>query len=381
LAGSGEHAVGLYQELTPRDGNRPAAAAVVRLPQTDLHALKTNCSVPLCHHPRGSHQEPERNSLCLCGPDLLAAGRHLFAIATVENPYGLGAHPQRRPAGLHSCGSPADDHDPWPRSAAIPVVDTPEKRESIFDQRASRFARHAQEATPLSSDGKNRRFVTTLQQGFQLHIHSETLAGPDIHSGPDQYIDLRIKDVPGQTIRGDSVAEHPARFSLRLEDRHTVSGEPEVVGRGQACGTGADDGDPFGTLERGRWSICRELTLQVGDKPFERTDGNRFINATTPTCILAGMVAHTTADPGQRASPADDLERLVKTFLGPLRRRGWRRRASNKLIGVLQFAGVPARSPVRFARVVNAIRPTSEGEGRTTSPFSIGDESWEEDER
>ena len=80
-------------------------------------------------------------------------------------------------------------------------------------------------------------------------VHGEVLAELDIAGSRDAQLkdafNFPIKDLLGEAILGNPVAEHTAESGQFLKDRNLVAQAPEVVSRREAGRTTADDSHFF----------------------------------------------------------------------------------------------------------------------------------------
>ncbi len=112
-----------------------------------------------------------------------------------------------------------------------------------------------------------------------------------------------------QSILRDSVAHHAARLGLSIKDGDLVPGDCGVVGRSQAGGTGADDGDSLpggGGDFRAPGGVPAQIP--IGDESLHIVDADRVVDQIAPAVGLAGVGADAATGGREGVAVLDDAD-------------------------------------------------------------------------
>jgi hypothetical protein len=166
--------------------------------------------------------------------------------------------------------------------------------------------------------------VAVIQQGGDVvHTRLETQFDALVHD----LLDFPVEAIPGETVRRNTHAHHPARDRQRIEHGRGMAQPDEVQASSQPCRTRADDGDAFA----GRRRVVLEgrardgLVAHVGqigtvgirpirDKALEAHDIDRIVDKAPAARVLALAVADAPAHRGERVLAPDGPVGIRETF-------------------------------------------------------------------
>ena len=154
-------------------------------------------------------------------------------------------------------------------------------------------ARHRQAAAALAPNGPQNGVVVLLQ-GLDADVLANLGVQLDLDLAHIQdALDLGIELVAGHAVAWDTELEHAAEPDVGLEDGAGVALAAQLIGRGQAGGPAADDGDAL-------------AAVRSGDEPVAVGDGgvaDELLDGVDPDEIL-DLVAVAAVLTGGRADPA-----------------------------------------------------------------------------
>ncbi len=124
----------------------------------------------------------------------------------------------------------------------------------------------------LRTAERHQHRIVLLQQFIQRQVLPQRPTPVEPHSHSQQPADLPVQNPGRQPELGHRPPEHAARFGLGVVKRHGVAMPPQIEGRRQPGGAGADNGDflggrPTGLRIRGRLGFVdfRQVALQAAD--------------------------------------------------------------------------------------------------------------------
>ncbi len=168
---------------------------------------------------------------------------------------------------------------------------------------------------------------------------------------------LGVEHVARQPVLRNAEAHHAAGERTGLDDLDAVAEPPQVIRRGQARGSGADDEHALAALGFGRRELPAALQRFVAEEALDRVDADRLVELAAVARGLARVIAD---------APHDRRQRIV---LGQRSPRGFVVAG----LGVIQpaldvlagRAGVVARrQAIQIDRPVGAPRAGLVGEAR-----------------
>jgi hypothetical protein len=120
------------------------------------------------------------------------------------------------------------------------------------------------------------------------------------HAEPLDPFELVTEDVAGEAVRGDAVAHHPARLRSRVAYLDLVTEPCQVIRRGQAARPSTDHQHPLAAGLRRRVERPALLAGQVAEEAFHRVDRHRGVEPLAIADVLAGVIADSAVNRGQR---------------------------------------------------------------------------------
>ncbi len=154
----------------------------------------------------------------------------------------LAPQAQRRPGGVEGDEAAADDDDPAAEVHAEPAVHVQEVVDGL-DDAVLLDARDLEVAAARHADGEEDRLEPLALQGREAELGRKGCAQLQGDAEREDLVDLGADEGAGKPVLRDAEAHHSARLLGGLEDRDRVTEERQVVRRGEARRTGADDGD------------------------------------------------------------------------------------------------------------------------------------------
>ena len=176
--------------------------------------------------------------------ELVLAGRDLVGPAPVDHFHGLAAgHAQGRAAGVHGDIAAADDHNGLGQFRALARIDAAQERDPV-DHILVVLSGDAHGLAPPGADGEQHRVMAL----FQL-FHGDAVAERRVEMQRDagalveEAVHVLFDDVGRAAEPGDAPDHHAAGPVRHLIDVDLVAGDREVVRRGEAGRSGADNAD------------------------------------------------------------------------------------------------------------------------------------------
>ena len=235
--------------------------------------------------------------------DFEAAGGHGLPVLQTEHPDGAGAQPMGV-SGAVDGHVAAADHDhvageglPFLEGAAQ-IADGDVRSHGVV-------AGHPGPPAALAADGDVERLVALLLQLGDGHILADLHAAPDLRAELPDHVDLSVDDVLFQLVAGDAVGHHAAGAGILFKHSGTVAHNGQVVGRAEAGGACADDGDFLvkAAVDRGDDFLgdiaAALLPLQIRHEFFDGVDRDRLVDGASGAGVLAALVADPAADGGE----------------------------------------------------------------------------------
>ena len=245
MADGGDDLIAGDDELGALHGHRTAPPGGVWLAQRHAlhldagHLVRGMAVKTVGDDPHGCAQQLKLDALFLGLVDLAFVGGHLLARPAVQTGHLPGAPAHCGATGVHGGEAAADDDDPLAHVHIAIALQVPEETSSGDDP----VRVLAWDAQGVAAAGAQRQEdgVVVLEQALELIVDAEPDARLQLDAHAPQDIDLLVEDLARQTIAGDAVAQHAARFGHRLEDRDCMSLEPGVEGSGEARRPAAHD--------------------------------------------------------------------------------------------------------------------------------------------
>ena len=173
----------------------------------------------------------------------------------------------------------------------------------------------------LGADGHVEGLIAFAPEFIQGDVLSDLHPAADLHAHLADDVDLGFDHVLFQAEAGDAVHQHAAGPLFLLEDRDGIAVPPQIVGRGQAGGAGAHNGDLLGIelsfpVLAQRDVAVLGLQIQGGDIFLDLVDGQGLIDGAPGAGVLAPPVADGAADGGEGIILLDQLQGLPVAALG-----------------------------------------------------------------
>src|SRR5262249_49625628 len=172
---------------------------------------------------------------------LLFAGVGVFIVTISASLFQTRA--QGHPRGVERDEAAADDQNLLAEIDAITVVDVDQVINGL-DHAVKLRAFDLQVAPYLDADAQEDRLVAFVAQPLKAELGGEgrVVANPDAELF---YLgDFLVNDRARQSEFWDAVKHHSARLIGRLEDRHLITHQRQVVRASQTGGARAADGPP-----------------------------------------------------------------------------------------------------------------------------------------
>ena len=200
--------------------------------------------------------------------------RHLLAGAAVDDDRVLGAEPARHAGRVHGGISTAIDGDPTLDVGAPALLDGAQEA-------------HGVQHPPGVTIGNVHPFRQVRAHGHEGGAEAVLKFRPQVAHGvvllePDAEVDhpgdLRVDDVPRETVCRDAIAHHAARLATAVAHRNLVAEPCQVVCRGQPAGAGPDDQDPLAAGWRRAGKCPALFDRGVPQQSFDRVDRDSAVH-------------------------------------------------------------------------------------------------------
>ena len=216
----------------------------------------------------------------------------------------LGALAQGGQGHVDGDVAAADDGDPRPHLHGVAAAHGAQEVDAAQHE-GPVDAVDGDEAGPLGAQAEEHGVVVGAE-GVEA---ADGGAGVDLDAEGGDLAEFLVEQVGGQAVGGDAVAQHPAGVVLGLEDLDVVSVGAQVVGGGQAGGTGADDTDPLAGVGRQVGSGVAAVGQAVqGGGGFQGPDEQRAVAAAAHAGGLARRRADQAAHQRQGVVLPDDFD-------------------------------------------------------------------------
>src|SRR5512140_1012646 len=277
----------------------------------DVEKLDAGHGAVLPDEPLRSEPVAEVNALAPGFVDLVLRGGHLALRLEAADDHlpraetdGAARHAEGRVA--------AADHDDAPAHLdLVPEVDVQEVVDAFQDtvqlHPGDREGAALHGADPEEDRGEALRF-----QVGQREVPAETHARFQLHAEREDGVDLELDEGARQAVLRDSEPQHPPGDGRRLEDRHRVTHQGEVVRAREPGRTRADDGHALRvpvravSVDRGQDRKVHHAfdAEALGDETLQGPDRDGSVQLAAPAHRFAGGRADPAADGGERVRPA-----------------------------------------------------------------------------
>ena len=159
----------------------------------------------------------------------------------------------------------------------------------------------------MGADGDVQAVIFLLQV-LDPDVLAHGDAGMHLDAQRQDGLDLRIQQMPGETVVGDAVAEHTAQLLGLLIHGDLVAHKGQVVGAAEAAGAAAHNGD---LLAGGRGALrLGHLPCVVYGVALEAPDVDGVVDHVPAAPSLAGMLTDVGAGGGEGVVLADQPHRV-----------------------------------------------------------------------
>ncbi len=235
LADGGNNRIDFDPELRALDGNRPPPSRCVGLSQSHPETPYFNPPLSFGNNPARGREILDLDSLREGFFDLLLVGGHLLPGPPVQDGYFLRANPQGRPGGIYRHIAAPDDRHPLPYLHLLTRVDLSQKGHSRNHPLAI-LAGDVQPEIPVGPGRYEDSLKPLGEDVLNGYILSNGCIRLDFDTEAPNVLDLRIQDLPGKTVFGNTRAQHSPGGWKFFEDRYPISLQGQVVGRTQSSG-------------------------------------------------------------------------------------------------------------------------------------------------
>lgn len=244
----------------------------------------------------GSHQSHELDALSLCAFNLFRKSGNILLATTICDADGFCAEADGTAAAVHSNVAAADnDYILACEIGEIAVADAAQHFDCGHDA-AGIFALDADLPVGMRADGDINCIIlfSELCNGDIFADHDSVL---NFNTGLKDCVDVLLELFTGQTIAGDTVAEHTAEVLTGFENGDLMPHKREEVCSGEAARAAADYGNGlaggFAALGSGNDSGM------VNSEALQAADIDRTFNEIAAAVSFTGMLADTAAGCGE----------------------------------------------------------------------------------
>ena len=129
---------------------------------------------------------------------------------------------------------------------------------------------------------------------FKGNVSAHAGVEADVDSQRSDVVNFGLQNIAGQTVSGNTPAEHAACIFEFLKDRYLVASQSQVARSSEAGRATADHGNFFFACYR--HGFCFGTGRVVGDESFQELDGQRFIHVAAAALGLAFVIADAAAN-------------------------------------------------------------------------------------
>ena len=265
-------------------------------------------SVPL--HGLGGRQKEELHPLLHGLLYFEVVGGHLLPGTAVEEGDLPGAEASGGAAGIHSgvssahYGHAVSDLHRGLRLHIVQEIDPSEHTREVLP----RYPHGGGSPAPHGEDNA----VEVPPEVIEGHVPAEGHPRPHFRAVGEKPVNLRLKNLLGETVVGDAVAHHPSQKLFPVEDHRGVPLQAEIIGRREPRRPSAHDGDGFSVpFDLGDEPHGPRPDPPVSYKTLDLLDGDGgIVNEVSPALFLAGGGA----DPADAGGEGDVMMEHVEGF-------------------------------------------------------------------
>ncbi len=239
-------------------------------------------------------QPVDADALLLRVGRFLFVRRHLLASAAIDDDRVVGAKAPGDARGVHGRVATAIHRHASGDRAALALLDIAQERDGV-EHPARVPVGDVDALGQVRADG-DERGVEARHLLLEIGDGVVLLEGDPVAPQP---VDLGVDDVARQAVCRDAVAHHPAGQLAVVPHRDSVPQPGQVVCRGQARRSRADDED---VLARGHaWLGIRPALRdrRVTEMPLDGVDGHRAVHEPAVAHGFARVIANPAVDGGE----------------------------------------------------------------------------------
>ena len=220
--------------------------------------------------------------------DLEVVRRHALARAAIDDDRLGRAQPLGGARGIDGGIAAAVNHDAPAEQRLVFAFHRPQHGDGIENFRG-RTGGNIGALADMGADGEKCRIEAA---GFHAVDDAVDFAVELQHDAKvENSVDLGIEHVARQTIFGNSEAHHAAGKRTGLMDLDRMTHAPQVIGRGQARRTGADDQHALAAVGLRRREFPAVADRRVAEETLDRIDADRFVDMRAIAGVFAGVIA------------------------------------------------------------------------------------------
>jgi len=140
----------------------------------------------------------------------------------------------------------------------------------------------------MAAQSQENGLIAVFHEAVQGQVPAQGHIGLDLHPPPLDVSNLFFEDILGQAVIGNAHPQHAARYWQSLKNGAGVAATGQMVGTGEAGGTGTDNGDFFafpGDLGDGQFG---QIHLVSGEA-LQIADGDGLVHLPAAAGALAGV--------------------------------------------------------------------------------------------
>ena len=236
--------------------------------------------------------------------DLGGMGRHVLPATAYHHRHRQGPQADGGAGDVDGGVAAAVDHHVAVEGHRFLQLHRPQHADGVEDRQAAGLG-DGQLLAPLQANRQEAGVVAPRRQGRWQVRHPAVEA--DLHPHGLDALDLGVELLPRHAVLGDAVADHAPGLGAGLEDGHGVAQPGQVIGGGQAGGTGTDHHHPL-PRRLARFDGPAVLEGLIAEEALHGVDAHRLVHLAAVAGAFAGVVA----DP-----PHDGREGVVGHDLAP----------------------------------------------------------------